>query len=109
MAGKIPNSFQFTGQIIFISNLKKEKLDPDGAIRSRSLIIDVSPDDMTIMERIKTMLDDIEPLDMDLKEKLEVFEYIKDSKNVSMRTFVKAANFKKTGMKNWKRILERYV
>ena len=108
-AGKIPNSFQFTGQIIFISNLKKEKLDPDGAIRSRSLIIDVSPDDMTIMARMKTMLNDIEPLDMDMKEKLEVFEYIKDSKNVSMRTFVKAANFKKTGMKNWKRILERYV
>lgn len=108
-AGRIPNTFEFTGRIIFISNLKKEKLDPDGAIRSRSLIIDVSPDDMTIMERMRSMLKYIEPLDMSMDEKLEVFEYIKSSKNVSMRTFVKAANFKKTGIKNWQRILERYV
>lgn len=108
-AGRIPNTFEFTGRIIFISNLKKEKLDPDGAIRSRSLIIDVSPDDMTIMERMRSMLKYIEPLDMPMDEKLEVFEYIKSSKNVSMRTFVKAANFKKTGIKNWQRILERYV
>jgi hypothetical protein len=55
------------------------------------------------------MLKYIEPLDMPMDEKLEVFEYIKSSKNVSMRTFVKAANFKKTGIKNWQRILERYV
>jgi hypothetical protein len=108
-AGRIPNTFEFDGRVIFISNLKKEKLDPDGAIRSRSIIIDVSPDDMTIMERMRLMLKDIEPMDMPLKEKQEVFEYIKKSKNVSMRTFVKAANFKKTGIKNWQRILERYV
>jgi hypothetical protein len=108
-AGRIPNRFEFTGRIIFISNLKKEKLDPDGAIRSRSLIIDVSPDDMTIMERMKRLIKYMEPLDMPLEEKEEVFEYIKGSKNVSMRTFVKAAMFKQTGVKNWKRILERYV
>ena len=108
-AGRIPNRFEFTGRIIFISNLKKEKLDPDGAIRSRSLIIDVSPDDMTIMERMKRLIKFMEPLDMPIEEKEEVFEYIKDSKNVSMRTFVKAACFKQTGVKNWKRILERYL
>jgi hypothetical protein len=51
----------------------------------------------------------MEPLDMPIEEKEEVFEYIKDSKNVSMRTFVKAACFKQTGVKNWKRILERYL
>jgi hypothetical protein len=107
--GRIPNTFEFTGRIIFISNLKKEKLDPDGAIRSRSLIIDVSPDDMTIMERMRVMLKDIEPVEMPLKEKQEVFEYIKNSKNVSMRTFVKAAKFKQSGIKNWQRILQRYV
>ena len=108
-AGRIPNRFEFTGRIIFISNLKKEKLDPDGAIRSRSLIIDVSPDDMTIMERMKRLIKFMEPLDMPIEEKEEVFEYIKDSKNVSMRTFVKAACFKQTGVKNWMRILERYL
>jgi hypothetical protein len=107
--GRIPNTFDFTGRIIFISNLKKEKLDPDGAIRSRSLIIDVSPDDMTVMERMKVMLPSIEPMEMPLKEKEEVFSYIKNSKNVSMRTFVKAANFKMSGIKNWQRILERYI
>jgi hypothetical protein len=61
------------------------------------------------MERIKVMLKDIEPIDMPLKEKEEVFQYIKNSKNVSMRTFVKAAKFKQSGINNWQRILERYI
>ena len=69
----------------------------------------MSPDDMTIMERMKVMLPSIEPMEMSLKEKEEVFSYIKNSKNVSMRTFVKAANFKMSGIKNWQRILERYI
>ena len=64
---------------------------------------------MTIMERMKRLIKFMEPLDMPIEEKEEVFEYIKDSKNVSMRTFVKAACFKQTGVKNWKRILERYL
>jgi hypothetical protein len=61
------------------------------------------------MERMKRLIKFMEPLDMPIEEKEEVFEFIKSSKNVSMRTFVKAALFKQTGCSNWKRILTRYV
>lgn len=35
-AGLIPRFFEFTGKIIFISNLNLDKLDPDGALRTRA-------------------------------------------------------------------------
>lgn len=108
-SGLIPNRFDFTGRVIFISNLPKEKADPDGAIRSRSILIDVNPDDMTLMERMKRMLPKLEPHDMSIEDKEEIFEFLKTSKNVSMRTFVKAAGFKTAGLKNWKRMAERYL
>ena len=108
-SGLVPNRFDFTGRVIFVSNLTKKKADPDGAIRSRSILIDVAPDDMTLMERLRLLLPKLEPVDMPLEEKEEIFDFLKGSKNISMRTFVKAAGFKTAGLKNWKRMTERYV
>jgi hypothetical protein len=108
-SGLVPNRFDFTGRVIFISNLAKEKADPDGAIRSRSILIDVAPDDMTLMERLKRLLPQLEPVDMPLKDKEEIFDFLKKSKDISMRTFVKAAGFKTAGLKNWQRMAERYL
>ena len=107
--GLIPNQFEFSGRVIFISNLDKSKADPDGAIRSRSILIDVNPDDATLMERMRLLLPYLEPVDMSLKDKEEIYEFMKNSKDVSMRTFVKAAGFKMTGSANWQRHASRYV
>lgn len=107
--GLVPNQFQFTGRVIFISNLPKDKADPDGAIRSRSILIDVNPDDATLMERIKTLLPHLEPRDMPLADKEEIYEFMKKAKDVSMRTFVKAAGFKQAGLSNWERMAKRYL
>jgi hypothetical protein len=107
--GLIPNYFEFKGQVIFISNLKKDVADPDGAIRSRSILIDINPDDATLMERMRALLPTLEPTDMALADKEEIFEFMKNSQSVSMRTFVKAAGFKMSGLSNWKRMAERYV
>lgn len=107
--GLVPAYFNFTGRIIFISNLQKDQADPDGAIRSRSILIDVNPDDATLMERIKTLLPYLEPVGMALEDKKEIFEFMKNSKTVSMRTFVKAAGFKAAGLSNWERMAKRYV
>lgn len=107
--GMIPAYFEFSGRVVFISNLAKDKADPDGAIRSRSILIDVNPDDVTLMERIRLLLPHLEPRDMPLADKMEVFEFMKKAKDVSMRTFVKAAGFKSLGMKNWARMAERYL
>ncbi len=49
-AGKIPQQFIFTGRVIFVSKLPKDKVDPDGIIRKRSFLIDVNPDDHTLVE-----------------------------------------------------------
>lgn len=108
-AGVVPNSFEFAGRVIFISNLQKDKADPDGAIRSRSILIDVNPDDSTLMERMKKLLPHLEPTDMAMKDKEEIYEFMKQAKDVSMRTFVKAAGFKMAGLPNWKRMAERYL
>ena len=108
-AGVVPNTFEFAGRVIFISNLPKDKADPDGAIRSRSILVDVNPDDSTLMERMKKLLPHLEPTDMPMKEKEEIYEFMKQAKDVSMRTFVKAAGFKMAGLPNWKRMAERYL
>ena len=107
--GMVPAYFDFAGRVIFISNIAKDKADPDGAIRSRSILIDVNPDDATIMERIKTLLPYLEPKDMAMKDKLEIYEFMKTANDVSMRTFVKAAGFKDADLPNWQRMTKRYL
>ena len=108
-SGLIPNKFDFAGRVIFISNLDKQKADPDGAIRSRSILVDVNPDDATLMERMRTLLPHLEPRDMPIKDKEEMYEFMKNANDVSMRTFVKAAGFKMAGLDNWKRMARRYL
>lgn len=107
--GQIPNKFEFKGSVIFISNLPKDKADPDGAISSRSILIDINPDDLTLLEIIKKMLPQLEPKSLSLEEKEEIFEFIKETKNVSLRSFEKAAMFKVSGLKNWKRMAQNYL
>tara|TARA_R110000751_G_scaffold38549_2_gene92487 strand:- start:502 stop:1860 length:1359 start_codon:yes stop_codon:yes gene_type:complete len=108
-SGQIPNRFGFAGRVIFISNLDKNKADPDGAIRSRSILVDINPEDATLMERMRVLLPHLEPRDMPMSQKEEIYEFMKDAKSVSMRTFVKAAGFKMADLPNWKRMAQRYV
>jgi hypothetical protein len=107
--GMVPAYFEFAGRVIFISNLKKDVADPDGAIRSRSILIDVDPDDATLMERMRALLPHLEPRELPLKDKEEIYEFMKEAKDISMRTFVKAAGFKMAGLANWKRMASRYL
>ena len=108
-SGLVPAYFDFGGRVIFISNLSKDKADPDGAIRSRSILIDVNPDDATLMKRIELLLPYLEPKEMAIKDKKEIFEFMKKANDVSMRTFVKAAGFKMAGLPNWERMAKRYL
>ena len=108
-SGLIPNQFEFAGRVIFISNLPKDKADPDGAIRSRSILIDVNPDDATLMERMRLLLPHLEPKELPLADKEEIYEFMKQARDISMRTFVKAAGFKLAGIPNWKRMASRYL
>lgn len=85
----LPNSFDFEGQVIFISNLPAASIDQ--AIRSRSITVDLSMSMEDVFERIRAILPDILPeYDMDIKS--EVLNFIiahaKEATEINMRTML---------------------
>ncbi len=86
----LPNSFDFEGQVIFISNKPLAKID--GAVKGRTLSVDLT---MTIQDRIDRMeaiIGDILP-EHDMKTKREVLDFIDENKyeavELNLRTFEK--------------------
>jgi len=109
-----PKYFDFKGRIIFISNLPLEKLDPDGALRTRAFIINVNPTDEEMFEYMEKILHDIK-LEGDVvltkAQREEVFEVVKTSRrktDVSLRKLVRALNLAASGASNWKKLVELY-
>ena len=88
---ELPDSFDFEGQVIFISNLPISKIDD--AVRSRTLSVDLS---MTLEDKIERMTDILPYIlpeyDDDLK--LEVLSILDDKKEIAtelnMRTLEKS-------------------
>jgi hypothetical protein len=79
-AGLLPRFFEFTGRIIFISNLKMDKLDPDGALRTRAFIIDIDPTEIEVYDFMEKIVGDIpleEGLSLDTKSRLHVIELLR--------------------------------
>lgn len=112
---KFPNSFQFEGRIIFISNLQLEELDPDGAIRTRALIIGVNPTTDELINFMQEILDNIRlegDLQLDHATRLEALELIKNSKrqsDLSLRKLVRTMNMAASGIPNWKNLALLYA
>ena len=87
----LPRSFEFTGQIIFISNLNQDRIDQ--AIRSRSMLVDLS---MTLddkIERMQTLIQDPEFLpEYSAEIKEDALKFIDTNKNtareISLRTLI---------------------
>lgn len=109
--GKLPNSVNFTGQVIFISNLPQSKIEP--AILSRSFVIDITLKAEDVYLRIESILPDIEP-DVSMAEKKEVLEFLRDEgasndKHVNMRTFLGAMGIKKSGLPRWKHLAQQFA
>ena len=76
---RIPKYFEFKGKIIFISNLPINKLDPDGALRTRGLMIDINPSDEEILNFMKKIVDSItlkDNLELDHDSRLEVIDIL---------------------------------
>jgi hypothetical protein len=112
-----PASFEFLGRIIFISNLKLDKLDPDKALRTRGYIIEIDPTDAEMIDYMakiakKITLESGKVLSQ--SEIDEVINEIRNSKNksdISLRKLVRGLNIKDEmgDDPNWKRILQRYA
>lgn len=100
----LPRSFNFTGRVIFISNLPQQKIDQ--AIRSRSMMIDLS---MTTDQKIDRMAhialskDFLPALKKDAKsDALELIRELKDDvKEINLRTLIAVTKIRSAN-KEWK-------
>jgi hypothetical protein len=135
--GQVPRYFDFTGSCIFISNLSVDKADPDGAIRSRSYVININPSDDAVIDKIKALKNTVGNENeviaaMSENERDEVFEELfgessdvgapkqneqtydevfgqKSDSPVSMRVYYKALALKAMGLKNWREMARAYA
>lgn len=90
----IPAHFEFTGRIIFISNIHQSKLDD--AIRSRSFVSDISMNTTQMFQRMEQLMPSMErSIPLAAKQQaLEIMQRL-DKKfrgiDVNLRSFIKAA------------------
>jgi hypothetical protein len=90
----IPSHFEFTGKIIFISNIHQSKLDE--AIRSRSFVADISMNTSQMFQRMEQLMSSMEPrIPLAAKQQaLEIMQSL-DAKyggvDINLRSFIKAA------------------
>lgn len=110
-----PKHFEFEGRIIFISNLPLNKLDPDGALRTRAFVINVDPTDEELYERMEEILHDIkleDGLTLTKEQRENVMKVVKSSKrqsDVSLRKLVRALNLAASGAPNWEKLVDLYA
>jgi hypothetical protein len=112
----IPDSFNFNGSIIFITNLKFDKMksqklkDHLDALQSRCHYLDLTLDTMRDkILRIKQIAADgalFENMDLDKSAETEVIEFMEEHKNslreVSLRMAIKIGQLRKSFALRWK-------
>lgn len=101
----VPSSFEFTGRIIFISNLTQE--DIPQPIRSRSLNIDLTMNTSERIERIEHLLPALASSEgVGIGMAREAFELLKENKSrvrdINIRTMVMTLRVRKTAGIDWK-------
>jgi hypothetical protein len=112
---KYPKYFDFKGRIIFISNLSLDKLDPDGALRTRGFIISINPTNDELVTFMGKILDKIEvkgPVQLTHSTRLKVLELVKNAQNgesLNIRKLVRGLNMAATGTPGWEKLVERYA
>lgn len=89
----VPRHFEFTGKIIFISNISQSKLDE--AIKSRSFVADISMNTKQMFQRIDDLKDAMEPkIPSEVKEKalsiMKSLEKKYEGVEINLRSFIKA-------------------
>ncbi len=86
----LPDSFEFTGRVIFISNLPLSRVD--GAVRSRTISVDLSMTLQDKIDRMRAIIKDILPK-YNLDIKIKVLDYLdenkENAKEFNMRTLEK--------------------
>ena len=99
----VPRHFEFTGKIIFISNISQSKLDD--AIKSRSFVSDITMNTKQMFKRIDDLKDDIEKkIPSEVKDKaLQIMKRLEkkyDGVEINLRSFIKACRICAMGFDN---------
>lgn len=106
---KYPSTFDFTGRVVFISNLKKDQFD--SAIMSRSAKINMDLTPQQILMRMKQILPSLGGNDVSIEKKEELLdELLKMNQRgeitqVTMREFTKGLDIVRSGVPNWRELV----
>lgn len=104
---EIPSSFRFDGRVIFISNLSLNTLD--GALRSRSLCVDLSMTLEQKITRMETLIKSDEFLpSVSMQHKKDAIalirKLIKKAGEISLRTLIKVCKIRASNSPNWEKL-----
>lgn len=109
---KAPDKFEFKGQVIIITNLKKSQIDP--ALLSRAPAYEVNFDTKTVLDSLTKLMKYSNP-QVDMKYKREVYEYIlklysRDRNiNVNYRAWSSAVDARYGNPEGWKEMVQIIV
>jgi len=107
----LPRSFEFTGSIVFVSNMALDKIDQ--AIRTRSLVVDLSITEAQKLERMEVIATSDEFLpEVNAIAKGLALDFLKSNlgriPNMSLRSLIAVTKIANTGNPQWKD-LAKYV
>ena len=102
----LPRSFNFEGRVIFISNMEQDRIDQ--AIRSRSMMIDLTMNLDQKIERMEYIAESAEFLpEYDIECKTDAMALIKEvgaeAKEISLRTLISVTKIRASN-KDWKEL-----
>ena len=105
----LPRSFEFTGKIVFISNLNQNKIDQ--AIRSRSMLIDLSMTQDQKLDRMEHLIasEDFMPeYSVAIKkDAIALIRQLKDTaREISLRTLITVSKIRATAGDDWAELAE---
>jgi hypothetical protein len=105
----LPKTFEFTGGVIFISNLSKHKVPQ--AIRSRAMCADVSMTRAEVVERMRVIAESPEFLpEFDDEIKADALEFVAENANnpmitsLNLRSLVNVCKARAAKPDTWKRL-----
>jgi hypothetical protein len=108
---EVPRHFEFSGRIIFISNISQSKLDE--AIRSRSFVADVDLTNDQMFERIAQLMPSMESR-VPAAAKEQALQLMKELDaefeiEINLRSFIKAARICAMGFENPKMLVAEQI
>lgn len=105
----LPRSFNFTGKVIFISNMDQNNIDQ--AIRSRSMMIDLSMSEDQKIDRMAHIIESPEFMEeFEIAAKVDALELIRElkdvAKEISLRTLIQVTKIRASAGAAWKDMAE---